>query len=616
MALRKLEFKPGINREKTRATNAENWYECDKVRFRQGFPEKINGWSRISANTFLGVCRSLWNWVTLTGLNLVGVGTNIKFYIEKGGAYYDITPLRATASLTNPFDTTDTLTTVVVNDTAHGAIDGDYVTFSGASAVGGITIDGEYQITYIDADTYSIEHSSAATSTVTGGGGTVTAAYQINIGSAIAVPAVGWGSGPWGSGPWGGGGAASTTKLRQWSQGNFGEDLILAYRGGKPYYWDATGGLATRAVQLDSLTSASEVPAKVNMVMVSDINRFVFAFGCSDEGSSTLDPMLIRWSDQEQAQIWKAGAANQAGGLRVSHGSEIITGIQARQEVLVWTDSSLYGLQYLGAPDVWGAQLLGDNISIVSQNAPVHVNGAAFWMGKEQFYMYDGTVKVLPCDVRKYVYNDFNLEQTDQIFAGLNEAFSEIWWFYCSEESTTIDKYVVFNYKLGVWYYGTLTRTAWLDANLRSKPLAATYSNNLVYHETGLDDNETGTPAAIEAYIASGEFAIDDGDRFAFIRRVLPDITFDGSTAVSPSVTMTLYPLKNAGADYKTVPSEGGTNTLSVTQGTTVNIEPFTGQAFVRVRGRQMVFKVESSSTGVTWQLGTPKLDMRTDGRR
>ena len=351
MPLKAIRMRPGINRERTRYANEGGWYECDKIRFRQDFPEQIGGWDQVSANTFLGVCRSLWNWATLDGQNLVGLGTHLKFYIEKGGAYSDITPVRETQALTNPFDTVLGDETVIVNDTGHGALDGDYISISGSAAVGGITPDGEYQITYIDEDSYSFEHSVAATSTVNGGGGaSVSIDYYLNVGYEVGVPISGWGGGSWGGGGFGVGGT-STTAIRLWSQGNFGEDLVFCYRFGPICYWDATNGVSTRGVLLSSLSGATEVPVGANVVLVSDINRFVFAFGCPPEGSSTVDPMLIRWSDQEAAQVWKSTAANQAGSLRLSRGTEIVTALQARQEVLVFTNEAIYGLQYLGAPD-------------------------------------------------------------------------------------------------------------------------------------------------------------------------------------------------------------------------------------------------------------------------
>ena len=614
MPLQKLQFKPGVDRENTRYAAEGSWYETDKVRFRRGMPQKIGGWVRLSNQTFLGICRSMLNWVTLQGQNLVTVGTNLKYYIERGGAYYDITPIRSTVVLTDPFDTTDGSAVVLVNDVGHGALDGDFVTFSGATAVGGLTLNNEYQISFIDEDSYTITAETTASSTATGGG-TVTAAYQVNTGNEIAVPFTGWSAGTWGSGTWGFGGTTDAP-MRLWSQANFGEDLFFNYRGGAPFYWDASNGVTTRAVYVSSLGGASDVPVIVNKAFVSDIFRFAFCFGANDLGTSVLDPMLIRWSDQEDVANWTPAATNQAGSLRLSRGSEIITALQARQEILVWTDTALYGMQYLGAPEVWGAQLLGDNITIASTNAAVYSGNIAFWMGTDKFYLYDGTVQTLPCAVRSYVFNDFNTSQYAQVVAGTNERFDEIWWFYCSAESTQNDRYVVYNYMQDIWYYGTLSRSAWMDADLRENPLAATYSNNLVQHEVGYDCQETATPIAITATLLSSEFDLDDGDKFMFVSRMLPDVTFDGSTADNPSAVMTLLPLQNSGSGYNSPTSEGGSDNATVTRSTTVPIEQFTGQVYIRVRGRQMAFKIESTELGVAWKLGIPRLDMRPDGRR
>ena len=614
MPLQKLQLKPGVDRENTRYAAEGSWYETDKVRFRRGMPQKIGGWVRLSAATFLGVCRSMLNWSTLQRQNLVSVGTNLKYYIERGGAYFDVTPIRATATLTNPFTTTSGSATVLVTDNAHGALQNDFVTFSGASAVGGLTLNNEYQISLIDEDSYTITAETTASSTATGGG-TVTAAYQINTGSEIAVPFTGWSAGTWGSNTWGNSGT-TLSPIRLWSQANFGEDLFFTYRGGSPFYWDASNELTTRAVYVSSLGGASDVPTIVNKAFVSDIFRFAFCFGANDLGAAALDPMLIRWSDQEDVSNWTPAATNQAGSLRLSRGSEIITALQARQEILVWTDTAVYGLQYLGAPEVWGAQLLGDNITIASTNSAVYSGNIAYWMGTDKFYSYDGTVKTLPCSVRSYVFNDFNVSQYGQVVAGTNERFDEIWWFYCSAESTQNDRYVVYNYLQNVWYYGTLSRSAWIDSDLRENPMAATYSNNLVNHEVGYDNQEGATASAITATITSSEFDLDDGDKFMFINRMLPDVTFDGSTVSAPAATMTLLPMQNSGSGYNNPLSEGGTNTSTVTRSATVPIEKFTGQVFVRVRGRQMAFTMESTEIGVAWKLGIPRLDMRPDGRR
>ena len=617
MPLQKLALKPGVNRENTRYTSEGGWYESDKIRFRQGTPEKIGGWQRISSTTFLGVCRSLWNWVTLGSQNLIGVGTNLKFYIENGGAYNDITPIRATVTLTNPFTTVNGSPTVTVVDANGGYTSEDFVTFSGASAIGGLTLNGEYQITVTPgvANTYTITASSNANASGTGGG-TVTAAYQINTGAASVTPITGWGASSWGSGAWGIG-ETSDIQIRLWSQANFGEDLIFAPRGGAIYFWDATAGLTARGVTLASISPATaNVPSVQDLILVSDISRFVFAFGCNDLASATKNPMLIRWSDQENATQWTPAATNQAGSLQLSRGAEIVTARQARQEVLVWSDSALYALQYVGAPVVWGAQLVGENISIASQNAVAYANGVAFWMGVDKFYMYDGRTQPLPCNLRKFVFNDFNAAQYRQVFAGTVESYHEVWWFYCSANSSTADRYVVYNYLDNIWYYGTMTRTAWLDSGLRDYPLAATYSNNLVNQEEGVDDNELGASTPIHAYASTAEFDLDDGHQFNFIWRVLPDITFDGSTTESPSAVMTLLPMQNSGSGYNSPASVGGSNNGTITRSAVLPIEKFTEQLNTRVRGRQMTMKIESTGAGVAWQLGSPRLDMRSDGRR
>ena len=695
MPLQKILFKPGVNRENTRYTTEGGWYQSDKVRFRQGTPEKIGGWSRLSSNTFLGVCRSLWNWITLQNFNLLGVGTNLKFYLELGGVYNDITPIRASAVLSNPFATTNLSTTVTVTDAAHGAVNGDYVTFNNVAPVGGLDLNSEYAITYVDANTYTIVSATAATSTVAAGGGsTVQAIYEINVGLPYEIPLAGWGAGTWGAGSWGNGGT-STSALRLWSQSNYGEDLILGFRGSPIYYWDASIGVTPtaftvtiaspavvttsltlvngtpvvltstgypsalptglsagtiyyvknvsgftfnlaatptgvaidttgtqsglhyilpNAVPVTSMTGATDVPIIQNYLFVSDVSRFVFAFGCNQQGETAQDPMLIRWSDQESVVDWAPSVTNQAGFVRLSHGAEIITAIQTRQEIVVWTDSTIYSLQYLGPPYVWGVQLLGDNISILGQNSVAQASGVVYWMGTDKFYSYDGRVNTLNCDLRKYVYQDINLSQNQQCFASTNEGFNEVWFFYCSANSISIDKYVVYNYQEKIWYYGTLGRTAWLDSGLRDYPIAATYNYNIVNQEYGNDNDETGTPLAIDAYISSSEFDIGDGHNFGFVWRVLPDLTFSGSeNAPTPQVTLTLYGMQNSGAGTGT-PVAANVNLLTGAQYTIT--EGFTGQVYTRLRGRQMIFKVGSNQLGTTWQLGAPRIDIRPDGRR
>lgn len=693
MPLKKLTLKSGVNRENTRYTNENGWYESDKVRFRQGTPENIGGWTRLSTNFFLGVCQSLWNWVTLGGANLLGVGTNLKFYIELGGVYNDITPLRATSVInTNPFTGNGT-TTVTVTDTAHGGITGDFVTFSGATGTYASTFNAEFQITVLTVNTYTIT-TPVLIAAGSYGGASVTAAYQIDVGSAVSSPILGWGAGGWGSGPWGIG-AASSTPIRLWQQKNFGEDLVFGYRGGPLYYWDSATGLGSRGVLVSSLggavtfTNASptvvtatrtftagtpiqfaasvslpsgvsanttyyvtnvtglsfniatsggtlinttstgsgayisrlvDAPLVQNYLLISDTSRFVFAFGCNDYGSAVQNQMLLRWSAQESVTDWTPAATNQAGSLLLSHGSKIVTAIQTRQEILVLTDSAIYSLQYLGPPAVWGSQLLGDNISIAGPNAAAVASGVTYWMGVDKFYKYDGRVQTLRCDLLRFIFDDVNLAQADQFFASTNEGFNEVWFFYCGANSNTVDRYAVYNYTEndgnGAWYYGSMARSAWLDSGLRRNPMAATYINNIVYHEDGVDDNSTGTPTPIYSIISSAEFDIEDGDRFGFVWRILPDITFRNSTAANPQTTMTLIPLANSGSGFNNPRSVAGSDNALVTRTATVPIEQFTGQVYVRVRGRQMILQLESNQLGCAWQLGSPRIDIRQDGRR
>jgi len=685
VALRKILFKPGVNKENTRYTNENGWYISEKVRFRQGTPEKIGGWQQISGNTFLGVCRSLWNWVTLTYLNLMGVGTNLKYYIEQNGNYNDITPIRTTATLgADPFTGNGT-TTVTVTATSHGAITGDYVTFSGVTGTYASLLNAEYQITKVSDSSYTITTASVVAAGATGGSAVV-ATYQINTGPAIQTPNIGWGAGGWGLGGWGTG-TTSVDSLRVWSSSNFGEDLIFGPRGGGLYYWDATSGLASRGVNVNTLggtvtltiaspcvitlsnilaegtaiklattgalptgltagttyylinvdgatanlsatlagtainTSGSQsgvqsiselvdVPTIQNYIIVSDTSRFVLLFGTTDYGSTSIDPMLIRWSNQESVVDWVPSSLNQAGSVRLSHGSEIITALQARQEIVVFTDSSLYSLQYVGAPIVWASQLLGDNISIVSQNAAAIASGVVFWMGVDKFYTYDGRIQTLNCDLRRHVFGNINTDQYEQVFASTNEGFNEVWWFYCTAGSDTIDAYVVYNYVERIWYYGSMARTAWIDSGLRDYPQAATYNYNLVNHEFGVDDNTTGTPAPIEAYIESAEFDIEDGEHFGFVWRMVPDLTFQGSTAATPQVTMTMYGMNGSGSGFNTEAAK------AVARTSTVTIEQFTNIIYTRIRGRQMIMKIGSSGLGTTWQLGAPRIDIKQDGRR
>jgi hypothetical protein len=692
MPLQKVLFKPGVNRENTRYTNEGGWYECDKIRFRQGNPEIIGGWTRLSTNFFLGVCRSLWNWITLNGPNLLSLGTNLKFYIEKGAVYFDITPIRASSTINNNPFTGNGTTTVTVTDTAHGGVTGDFVTFSGATGTYATTYNAQFQITVTGVNTYTISTAPTVIPAGSTGGASVVAAYQINVGAPFAVPVTGWGGGTWGSGPWGVG-SNTLFPIRLWSQINYGEDLVFGPRGGGLYYWDATSTVNARGVALNTLggtvsfTNASptvvtstilytegaalqfsggslptgitagttyyvfevngltfklltaggaavnttstgtgavsnivDCPVVQNTLTVSDSSRFIIVFGTNDYGASVLDPMLIRWSGQNDIYNWTPDATNQAGFTRLSHGSEIICAVQTRQEIFVLTDSAAYSLQYLGPPYVWAPQLMGDNISIQGQNAIVIASGVVYWMGVDKFYQYDGRVQTLNCDLRRYVFQDFNVSQASQVMCGTNEGFNEVWWFYCSTNAAQNDRYVVYNYLEKIWYYGTMSRSAWLDSGLRDYPMATTYDSAAgtgltLYHENGLNDSATATTAAINAYISSSEFDIGDGHNFGFVWRVLPDLTFENSTnspaGALPSVTMTLYGLANSGSGVTSSVSQPVAKSSSY-----VITEQFTGQIFTRMRGRQMILKIDSNQINTAWQLGAPRIDIRPDGRR
>lgn len=623
MPLIKILPKPGVNKENTRYTNEGGYYESDKIRFRQGTPETIGGWVQISTNRFLGICRSLWGWITLAGAKIMGVGTHLKYYVELGGQYYDITPIRATTTAGDvTFSAANGSAVITVTDNSNGVVVGDFVTFSGAVSLGGnITADvlnREHQVaSVIDDDNYTFVATATANASDTGNGGaSVVGTYQVNVGPEIQVPLTGWGAGAWGSGKWGIGTPASV-QLRLWTESNYGEDLIFGPRGGGIYYWDASAGVGQRGVALSTLPGASDVPVVQNLIFVSDVSRFVITMGCNDIGGTTIDPLLIRWSAQEDAADWTPSATNQAGGLRLSQGSEIISAVQSRQEIVVFTDVAVYSFQYLGPPLVWGAQLLSEGISIMGPNAVGIAAGVTYWMGLDKFYVYDGNVKTLSSDLRQHVFSDINLFQRYQIFAAVNEGFNEVWWFYCSANSTRIDKYVVYNYLENIWYYGTMARTAWIDADIKTTPTAATYTQNLVSHEVGTDDVETGTAQPINAYIETSEFDIGDGNEFVFIRRVLPDITFRGSTGGSePQATLTLKPMKNSGSGYNNPLSEGGNSSANVVRIAQAPIEEFTGQVFIRVRGRQFVMRLESNKLGTAWQMGSMRVDIKPDGER
>jgi len=569
MPLQKLQLRPGVNRESTTLANEGTYFEMDKVRFRSGYPEKLGGWVADTGTTtstltppagsFWGVCRSLWNWITLSSYNLLGVGTNLKFYIQSGsgGAFYDITPIRSTTSAGDvTFAATNGSTTLTITDTAHGAQAGDFVTYSGAVSLGGVItatiLNAEFQVVSVTSSSvYTITSSVAANASDVGNGGASTVGtYQITTGSDVFTTSVGWGAGGWGgittgytSTGWGSAAPAGVglgVQLRLWSQSNFGEDLIFNPRGGGLYYWNTNAN--PNIFDRGTLLTAGDTPDICNFVMVSDASRFVICFGVNDYGSAVQNPMLIRWSDQEDYTQWTPAVTNQAGSYTLSHGSAVITALQARQEILVWTDSAIYSMQYLGPPYVWGFQLLADNLSIVGPNAPATANNVVYRMGVDKFYMYSGRVETLYCPLRQYIYGNINLSQSFQFFAGTNEGYNEIWWYYCSAGSTTIDSYVVYNYLEKIWSYGTLARSAWLDSPLRVQPMATTYGNQLVYHESGVDDGTTNPPSPISSYIQSADFNIGDGHNYGFVWRIIPDITFDGSYVNNPSVAFTMRP--------------------------------------------------------------------------
>ena len=796
MPLSKLQFKPGINRENTNYAGEGGWYDGDKIRFRSGFPEKIGGWQNLAAsvngvyNTYKGVCRNLTNWITQNSSNLLALGTEQKLYVENGGAFYDITPVRDPVTInTNPFAITTGSKLVTVTDTAHLITVGTYVTFSGATGADFTVFNAEYEIIAVPtANTYQIILATAATATGSGGGAVVSAVYQINAGNSVSVVGTGWGTGPWsgnttyadftatiddGAPPGAGtvmtvsaitsgtitismlisgtGIAAATTvtalgtgtggvgtytvsvsqeitstsgivgyldgwgeeysggaaiveagKLRLWTIDSYGQDLVAAVREGAIYYWVAdTTTSPPRAVTVESLATIAGydgtfVPNQVYEISTSGVQRFTIALGSNPydptDAETDFDPMLVRWSDQENTYQWVPSATNQSGELRLSHGSQLVTGRHGRQEFVIWSDSAIYAMQYLGPPYVWGVNLLMDGISIASPNGVAGASNIMFWMGIDKFYMYDGRVQTLPCTVRQFVFDDFNFDQRYQVVAGGNEQYSEVWWHYPSQDSTVNDRYVIYNYLDNVWYYGALNRTAWLDSALRNNPMgafsiktsylsaavddtvttlnlidASTYpetgtvtidseeitytsrtattlsgctrgvnsttaashvaystvaflvTNQIMFHEVGNDDNSTATLVPIEAYVDSSDFDIGDGHNFGFVWRIIPDLTFDGSTTAAPSypeATMVCKPRQFSGSAYGVPSSPSVTSTQSYNTQRTYTVQQFTGQVYTRVRGRQMSFEIRSTGQGVAWQLGAPRIDIRPDGKR
>ena len=639
MPLTKLQFQPGINRESTSYSNEGGWYDMDKVRFRMGYPEKIGGWTKLGIKSFLGSCRALHSWKTIALNNYIGLGTNDKYYIEEGQGYYDITPIRETTSAGDvTFAASDGSSTITVTDTNHGAVVGDFVTFSGAVSLGGLVtadvLNQEYKInSIVDSNSYTItarEVNSVADITVDGvytpvavtanssdsgnGGSSVVGAYQINTGLDTSVFGNGWGAGTWSRGAWNSAAVIDTLTdtLRLWSHDNFGEDLIINVYNGGIYYWDASviSPLTTRAVPLSSLAGASNTPTVAAKVIVSDVDRHVIAFGANPLGSAVQDPLLIRFSDQENAADWTPTTTNTAGDLLIGSGSRIVTALETRQQILIFTDVSLHVMQYLGPPFTFGINMISENVTIASPNSAIAIEDNVFWMGNNEFYTYGGAVQKLPCTVRDYVFSDFNQNQSEKVFAASNTAFSEVWWYYPSANSDNVDRYVVYNYQQNIWYYGTLARGAWIDRGVEQNPIAAGLDGYLYTHENGFDDGSQNPATAISAYIESSQFDIGDGNNFSFVSRIIPDVTFRDSTAGSPSVTFTMKARNFPGGNY--LQEDDST----VTKTATVPVEQFTNQAFVRLRGRSMALRVASNETGMTWRLGSPRMDVRQDGRR
>lgn len=639
MAFIKLQFKPGVNRDQTDYSNEGGWWECDKIRFRSGYPEKIGGWQKTTSEAFQGVCRQMWNWVTTYSDNLMALGTHQKVYIENGGYYSNITPLRdADPTLSSPdtdnciyTDTAEPNIVTVQLASPHNAQTGDFVQISGVvGPIGGIPADeinGNHEITYVNGVVFTFAVESTVTATVSGSGGTaIVIDFEITPGNAITIAGYGWGTGTWSRGAWG---LGSTEPIylpqRDWWFDNFDNDLVMNIRNGEPYWWtrgtsvDPASALDTRAITLQAYATSqgydpNAVPVKVMQLMVSQQDKHLIAFGAVPFGSTTatdFDPLLIRWASQDSPGEWGPTTINSAGFLRVSRGSRIVRALPTRQEILVWTDSHLYTLQFLGTTDVFGLQEYADNISVASPRAMATAANITYWMGQDKFYAYTGRVETLPCTLRNHVFQNINTAQFDQIVCGTNEQWNEVWWFYPTADSDYNNAYVIYNHLEKIWYYGTIERTAWLDTPLRAFPqgantplddFAAGYTYN---HEDGINDDAD----PMVSYIQSSDFDLSDGDQFMLSRRVIPDIGFSGSTANEPEVTMQIRARNFPGSTLSSEPSEGK---LVVE----TSVDRYTDQVFIRARARQMAFKIQSETLGVQWQLGAPRLDARQDGRR
>lgn len=605
----------GIITDVTPNAATGGWVDCNHIRFRDGRPEKIGGWVRATATPFVGTCRSLWTWVTLGNEVITGVGTHKKFYLEKSGVLDDITPLRLTVTVgSDPFATTAGSDLITVTHAAHGAFPGDYVTFSGATAFGDVTaleLNQELMVVaVVDGDTYQVSVGSTHASTASGGGASVQAAYQVNTGSDSVLLGAGWGAGVWGRDEWGGPASslAALESLRLWTQENWGEDLLLSPRGGGLYVYDVSA-----APPRATAVTGSDVPDGMLSFLVSPNERIVLALGCSPIGETEIDRLLVRWCDYEDYTQWTPASTNAAGGTRLNVGSEIITGARAQQEILVWTDEALFAFSFVGVPSIFQVRLVDSSVDLLGPNAVNVYTGTTYWMGRNNFYIYDGRVRVLPCSVKNHVLRDLNYLQKDKVTCGVNAAFNEVWWFYPSAQSQECDRYVIYNTLEQAWSYGELARTAWLDAVFGSPPVAA-YNGRLYYHETGLDAvdvHDAGVPEPLAAFVESAPFELEGGglgrgDKFYFVSQLVPDVDFRGSTAAEPTVTYTFRKRRYPGLAY-------ADETTNVVQ---TDVGRFTETRNIRLRSRALAVRVSSSGLGVEWRLGDNRLRIRTDGEK
>jgi len=620
MPLTKLVFNPGINRETTAYANEGGWWDGNLVRFRAGKPETIGGWTRFTSAPSLGTGRAIMTWTTLNGTVYSALGTNLKYYVVQGSTLRDITPIRATTAAGGvTFAATNGSAVLTVTDVAHGAVTHDFVTFSGAASLGGLVtatvLNAEHQITTIlSPDSYQITLSVTANASDTGdGGASVVGAYQINTGLDTSVYGTGWGTGPWSRGTWGSSFSTSdsSAQLRIWSHDNYGEDLLFCVRGGGIYYWDASTGLAVRGVALSSLAGSNKAPTVATSILVSERDRHVIAFGCDPEATPGVqDPLTIRFSDQENLLEWETTSTTTAGELRIGTGSGIVSAVQTKQQIIVFTDASLHAMQYVGDPFTFGVQEVSTSVSIMGPNAAVAVGDAVYWMGRSEFYVYDGAVAQIPCDVKEYVFNGLNDSQGLKVYAGHVSAFSEIWWLYPSTESQENDRYVIYNYEQRIWYYGAMPRTAWVDRGIRGNPMAVSPDGYIYYQESGLNDGSSVPSLPLNAYVESSAVDMGEGDAFMFATRIIPDMTFRNSTSANPAVTLIIKARNFPGGAYF------GQEDDPVTKTATLPVEQFTTQLYTRLRGRSLSLRIESNLLDVAWRLGDPRIDVRSDGRK